>query len=114
MSDCVFCMIAGKEIPSNIAYEDDKIIAFHDLDPQAPVHVLVIPKKHVSGWYDAQGESDETLAHLMRVAAQVAKSEGIVESGFRVVSNCGDDAQQTVKHLHLHVLGGKKMDGRMA
>lgn len=114
MTDCIFCKIAQKQIPSKIAYEDDAVIAFYDQDPQAPVHVLVIPKKHVSGWYDAQGESDETLAHLMRVAAQVAKSEGIVESGFRVVSNCGDDAQQTVKHLHLHVLGGKKMDGRMA
>ena len=78
------------------------------------MHVLVIPKKHVSGWYDAQNESDAELAHLMRVAAMVAKSENIVESGFRVVSNCGDDAQQTVKHLHLHVLGGKKMDGQMA
>ena len=114
MTDCIFCKIAQKQIPSKIAYEDDNVIAFYDQDPQAPVHVLVIPKKHISGWYDAQGESDETLAHLMRVAAQVAKSEGIVESGFRVVSNCGDDAQQTVKHLHLHVLGGKKMDGRMA
>ena len=114
MSDCLFCKIAAGEIPSTKVYEDETTLAFRDIAPQAPVHVLVIPKKHVSGWYDAQGESDETLAHLMRVAAQVAKSEGIVESGFRVVSNCGDDAQQTVKHLHLHVLGGKKMDGRMA
>ena len=114
MSDCLFCKIAAGEIPSTKVYEDETTLAFRDIAPQAPVHVLVIPKKHVSGWDDAQGESDETLAHLMRVAAQVAKSEGIVESGFRVVSNCGDDAQQTVKHLHLHVLGGKKMDGRMA
>ena len=71
-------------------------------------------QRRFSGWYDAQNESDAELAHLMRVAAMVAKSENIVESGFRVVSNCGEDAQQTVKHLHLHVLGGKKMDGQMA
>ena len=105
MNDCLFCKIAAGEIPSTKVYEDETTLAFRDIAPQAPVHVLVIPKKHISGWYDAQSESDETLAHLMRVAAQV---------GFRVVSNCGDDAQQTVKHLHLHVLGGKKMDGQMA
>lgn len=95
MNDCLFCKIAAGEIPSTKVYEDETTLAFRDIAPQAPVHVLVIPKKHVSGWYDAQSESDETLAHLMRVAAQVAKSEGIVDSGFRVVSNCGDDAQQT-------------------
>lgn len=114
MNDCLFCKIAAGEIPSTKVYEDETTLAFRDINPQAPVHVLVIPKKHVSGWYDAQNESDAELAHLMRVAAMVAKSENIVESGFRVVSNCGDDAQQTVEHLHLHVLGGKKMDGQMA
>ena len=114
MNDCLFCKIAAGEIPSTKVYEDETTLAFRDINPQAPVHVLVIPKKHVSGWYDAQNESDAELAHLMRVAAMVAKSENIVESGFRVVSNCGDDAQQTVKHLHLDVLGGKKMDGQMA
>ena len=114
MNDCLFCKIAAGEIPSAKVYEDETTLAFRDINPQAPVHVLVIPKKHVSGWYDAQNESDAELAHLMRVAAMVAKSENIVESGFRVVSNCGDQAGQTVKHLHLHVLGGKKMDGQMA
>ena len=114
MNDCLFCKIAAGEIPSTKVYEDETTLAFRDINPQAPVHVLVIPKKHVSGWYDAQNESDAELAHLMRVAAMVAKCENIVESGFRVVSNCGDDAQQTVKHLHLRVLGGKKMDGQMA
>ena len=80
MNDCLFCKIAAGEIPSTKVYEDETTLAFRDIAPQAPVHVLVIPKKHVSGWYDAQSESDETLAHLMRVAAQVAKSEGIVAS----------------------------------
>ena len=114
MNDCLFCKIAAGEIPSTKVYEDETTLAFRDINPQAPVHVLVIPKKHVSGWYDAQNESDAELAHLMRVAAMVAKSENIVESGFRVVSNCGDDAQQTVKHLLLQVLGGKQLDGQMA
>ena len=114
MNDCLFCKIAAGEIPSTKVYEDEQVLAFRDIAPQAPVHVLVIPKKHVSGWYDAKDEDDALLAHLMRVAAQVAKAEGIVESGFRVVSNCGPDARQTVPHLHLHVLGGCGMSDGMA
>ncbi len=114
MKDCLFCKIAAGEIPSSKVYEDENVYAFRDIAPQAPVHVLVIPRKHISGWYDASGESDETLAHLMRAAATVARMEGIVESGFRVVSNCGADAQQSVPHLHLHVLGGRAMSGEMA
>ena len=114
MQDCLFCKIMAGEIPSKKVYEDEFTYAFHDIAPQAPVHVLVIPKKHVSGWYDAKDENDALLAKLMRTAAQVAKMENIVDSGFRVVSNCGADAQQTVRHLHLHVLGGKAMAGEMA
>ena len=114
MNDCLFCKIAAGQIPSTKVYEDEQVLAFRDIAPQAPVHVLVIPKKHVSGWYDAKEEDDALLAHLMRVAAKVAELEGIVDSGFRVVSNCGADAQQTVKHLHLHVLGGREMAGEMA
>ena len=114
MNDCLFCKIAAGQIPSTKVYENEQVLAFRDIAPQAPVHVLVIPKKHVSGWYDAKDEDDALLAHLMRVAAKVAELEGIVDSGFRVVSNCGADAQQTVKHLHLHVLGGKTMAGEMA
>ena len=114
MNDCLFCKIAAGEIPSTKVYEDEQVLALRDIAPQAPVHVLVIPKKHVSGWYDAKDEDDALLAHLMRVAANVAKMEGVVDSGFRVVSNCGADAQQTVRHLHLHVLGGRTMAGEMA
>lgn len=113
MKDCLFCKIAAGEIPSTKVYENEEVLAFRDIEPQAPVHVLVIPKKHVSGWYDAREESDALLAHLMRAAAAVAQSEGIVQSGFRVVSNCGADAKQSVRHLHLHVLGGSPMSGRM-
>lgn len=114
MNDCLFCKIAAGEIPSTKVYEDDEVLAFRDIAPQAPVHVLVIPKKHITGWYAAKEEQDALLAHLMRVAAKVAEMEGISESGFRVVSNCGADAQQTVPHLHLHVLGGKALAGEMA
>lgn len=114
MNDCLFCKIAAGEIPSTKVYEDDEVLAFRDIAPQAPTHVLVIPKKHVSGWYEAQEETDAQLARLWRTAAAVAKMEGIAESGFRIVSNCGADAQQTVRHLHLHVLGGKPMSGEMA
>ena len=114
MDGCLFCKIAAGEIPSAKVYEDEHVLAFRDIAPQAPVHVLVIPKRHVSGWYDAQGESDAALAKLVRTAATVAKLEGVVESGFRVVSNCGKDAQQSVAHLHLHVLGGREMSGEMA
>ena len=114
MDNCLFCRIAAGEIPSTKVYEDEQVLAFRDIAPQAPVHVLVIPKKHVSGWYDAKDEDDALLAKLMRTAATVAKMENLVESGFRVVSNCGEDAQQSVKHLHLHVLGGRAMDGKMA
>lgn len=114
MNDCLFCKIAAGEIPSTKVYEDDEVLAFRDIAPQAPVHVLVIPKKHITGWYAAKEEQDALLAHLMRVAAKVAEMEGISESGFRVVSNCGADAQQTVPHLHLHVLGGKALSGEMA
>ncbi len=114
MNDCLFCKIAAGVIPSNKVYEDEDVLAFRDIAPQAPTHVLVIPKKHVSGWYDAKDEDDALLSKLVRTAAAVAKMEGVVDSGFRVVSNCGADAQQTVKHLHLHVLGGKTMAGEMA
>ncbi|MBQ2834128.1 MAG: histidine triad nucleotide-binding protein [Clostridia bacterium] len=114
MENCLFCKIAAGQIPSSKVYEDEQVLAFRDIAPQAPVHVLVIPKKHVSGWYDAQEENDALLAKLMRTASVVAKMEGVVDSGFRVVSNCGADAQQTVKHLHLHVLGGRAMAGEMA
>ncbi len=114
MKDCLFCKIAAGEIPCTKVYEDEDTLAFRDIAPQAPVHVLVIPKKHVSGLSEARGESDKALAHLLRVAADVARKEGVEESGYRVVTNCGRDAQQSVPHLHLHVLGGRGLNGEMA
>ena len=108
MADCVFCMIANHEIPSNIAYEDDKIICFHDLDPQAPVHVLVIPKKHIESLDDVKEEDKELMGHIMITIKKIAAELGL-EKGYRVVSNSGEDAFQTVKHLHFHILGKRKL-----
>ena len=108
MADCVFCMIANHEIPSNVAYEDDQIICFHDLEPQAPVHVLVIPKKHIESLDDLTDEDGELIAHLMLKIKDIAAELGL-ENGYRVVSNNGEDAFQTVKHLHFHILGKRKL-----
>ena len=102
MSDCLFCKIVAGEIPSTKVYEDETVLAFRDINPQAPTHVLVIPKAHAA-----------LAAHCLEVAAIVAKQENLTR-GFRVVSNCGDDAGQTVHHLHFHVLGGKQLSLEMA
>lgn len=108
MADCIFCMIANHEIPSTVAYEDDKIIAFHDLDPQAPVHVLVIPKKHIASLDDVKEEDQALMGHILFKVHEIAADLGL-EHGYRVVSNNGEDAFQTVKHLHFHILGKRKM-----
>src|SRR5690606_20233936 len=104
---CIFCKIAAGEIESNIVYRDERIVAFRDLNPQAPTHVLVIPRKHVATINDLGAEDAETAGRLFLVAAEVAKSEGVDESGYRVVMNCGEGAGQSVFHIHLHVLGGR-------
>lgn len=108
MADCIFCMIANKEIPSNIVYEDDKIICFHDLEPQAPVHVLIIPKKHIASLDDVTAEDAELLGYIMTKVKEIAGTLGL-ENGYRLVNNCGEDGMQTVKHLHFHLLGKRKL-----
>lgn len=108
MSDCIFCMIARKEIPSQIAYEDEKIMVFHDLEPQAPVHVLIIPKKHISSLDELQTEDAELIGYLMLKVKDIAKDLGL-DNGYRLVNNCGEDGMQTVKHMHFHLLGKRKM-----
>ena len=108
MADCVFCGIAGHDIPSNIVYEDDKLIAFHDLEPQAPVHVLVSPKKHIESLDDVNEEDQALLGYILFKIHEIAAELGL-ENGYRVVSNNGEDAFQTVKHLHFHILGKRKM-----
>ena len=108
MADCVFCMIANHEIPTNAVYEDDKIICFDDLEPQAPVHVLVIPKKHIE-CIDALTEEDGEL--VGRILKTIPALEDLLElkNGYRLIINQGDDAGQTVPHLHIHILSGQKM-----
>ena len=108
MADCIFCMIGKREIPSNVVYEDDKVFCFHDAEPQAPVHVLLIPKKHITGLDDVKEEDQELLGYMMFKIHEIAGQLGL-ESGYRVVSNNGEDAFQTVKHLHFHILGKRKL-----
>lgn len=108
MADCIFCMIANKEIPSKIVYEDEQIVCFHDLEPQAPVHVLIIPKKHIASLDDAGEEDKELMGHIMLKVQEIAAELGL-ENGYRLVNNCGEDGFQTVKHLHFHLLGKRKM-----
>ena len=107
--DCLFCKIINKEIPSQIVYEDDDILAFNDIAPKAPVHILVIPKKHIESHAKLIAEDAELMGKIQMVINKIAKEKGISESGYRVVINCGEDGGQEVKHLHFHLLGGKKL-----
>ncbi len=113
MSNCLFCRIIAGEIPSNKVYEDETVLAFRDIAPQAPTHILVIPKAHISGVSAITAENSAVVAHIFEVIPQIAAAEGLTE-GFRVVSNCGDHAGQTVHHLHFHILGGKQLSLEMA
>lgn len=106
---CLFCKVASKEIPSKVVLEDEDLIAFHDVNPQAPTHVLIIPKRHIVGLREAAPGDEAILGRLLLAAARVATATGIAESGFRTVVNNGPNAGQTVFHLHVHVLGGRSM-----
>ena len=109
MDNCLFCNIVAKKIPAKIVYEDENTIAFNDINPQAPIHILVIPKKHISGLNDLNDENLINMIHLSKTANQLTKQEGIAESGYRWVINSGKDGGQTVFHLHLHLLGGRNL-----
>lgn len=109
MSDCLFCRLASGEISTDFVYSDDEIIAFRDINPQAPVHVLIVPRKHIENYATASNDDDPLLGRMCRVAAEVARDEGVADSGFRTVVNNGPDAHQSVQHLHMHVLGGRQM-----
>jgi histidine triad (HIT) family protein len=113
MSNCLFCKIVAGEIPSTRVYEDETVLAFRDIAPQAPCHVLVIPKAHISDANGITAENSAVVAHIFQVIPQIAKAEGL-ENGYRIVSNCGPDAGQTVQHLHFHILGGKQLSLEMA
>jgi len=110
MTDCIFCKIAQGEIPSTKVYEDDLVLAFRDLDPQAPEHVLIIPKKHLASVMDFAEEDRELAAHILTVVVpKIARELGIADGGFRLVTNTGADGGQTVGHLHFHLLGGRSL-----
>jgi len=109
MTDCLFCKIAAKQIPAKIIFEDEQVVAFRDINPQAPVHLLVIPKQHVSTVNDVREEYKSLLGHMVLSAQKLAQTEGIAESGYRLTMNCNDDGGQTVFHIHLHLLGGRIM-----
>ena len=112
--DCIFCKIINKEIPSSIVYEDDEIIAFRDIHPVTPVHILVIPKKHITSLANLEKEDEAVVGKIYGVINKIAKQEGILEKGFRVIVNCGEDGGQEVQHLHFHLLGGKKLGVKIA
>ncbi len=109
MEDCIFCKIINKQIPSSIIYEDDKSLAFNDINPQAPVHILIIPKKHIRSLVESDNTDKELLGHLTQVARDIANEKGLATKGFRLVLNSGLEAGQSVWHIHLHILGGRKM-----
>lgn len=111
--DCIFCKIIAGEIPSTKVYEDDEILAFRDINPQAPVHILVIPKRHIGGVHEVNSENSAVVSKIFVKIAEIAKREGLT-NGYRVVSNVGEDGGQTVPHLHFHILGGRKLDVNMA
>ena len=113
MENCLFCKIIAGAIPSTKVYEDDLVLAFRDIAPQAPTHILVIPKAHIPSVDGITAENSAVVAHIFEVIPQIAKAEGLAK-GYRVVSNCGDDAGQTVHHLHFHILGGKPLALEMA
>ena len=108
MSDCLFCKIAAGEIPAKLVHEDEDVIAFHDISPQAPVHVLVVPRRHLASLDEAVAEDGELLGRILLTIRRLARELG-VESGYRVVNNCGASAGQSVFHIHFHLLGGRPM-----
>jgi histidine triad (HIT) family protein len=108
LTDCLFCRIIRKELPSDIVYEDDDVLAFRDIKPEAPVHVLIIPKRHIASLANLTDEDTDVMGHAMFVASRLARDLGISE-GYRVVTNCGKDAGQSVFHIHMHLLGGRSL-----
>ena len=113
MENCLFCKIVAGDIPSTRVYEDETVLAFRDIAPQAPTHILVIPKTHIGSVAEITAENSAVVAHIFEVIAQIAAQESL-DSGFRVVSNCGEHGCQSVKHLHFHILGGRQLGEKMA
>ena len=113
MSDCIFCKIIAGEIPSTQVYNDDLVIAFRDINPKSPTHVLIVPTRHIPSTNELSDEDVLLMGHLFKAAKEIAKQEGIAESGYRLIMNTGPDGRQEVQHIHLHLLGGQKMQHPM-
>ena len=113
MTDCIFCKIVAGAVPTEFLYQDEEIIAFRDIHPLAPVHILILPKKHIPSLIDLKPQHRELVGKLVEVANGLARSKGIAEKGYRLVINCGPDGGQVVPHLHLHLLGGRRMSDRL-
>ncbi|MHB1125797.1 MAG: histidine triad nucleotide-binding protein [Bacillota bacterium] len=111
MNDCIFCRIINKEIPAEFLYEDDRIVAFKDINPAAPVHILLVPRKHIADMTALAPEDAPTIGHMHLVAGELARRLEIDENGFRLVNNCKEDGGQLVNHLHYHLLGGRRLSG---
>ncbi|WP_461205584.1 histidine triad nucleotide-binding protein [Clostridium sp. DL1XJH146] len=109
MNDCIFCKIINNEIPSDKVYEDEQVICFNDINPEAPVHVLILPKRHISSINDLKEEDEKLIGHIFVVAKKIAAKLNIDEKGYRIVANCGEDGGQTVEHIHYHLLGGRNL-----
>ncbi|WP_027625039.1 histidine triad nucleotide-binding protein [Clostridium lundense] len=109
MNDCIFCKIISGEIPSEKVYEDELVLSFKDISPEAPAHVLIIPKKHISSLNELKEEDEKIISHVFMVATEIVKKLGIADSGYRIVTNCGEDGGQTVSHIHFHLLGGRSL-----
>jgi histidine triad (HIT) family protein len=109
MADCLFCKIIDRKIPSTVVYEDDRVLAFNDIDPQAPTHVLIVPKRHIPTLNDIGTEDDQIVGELVRCAAMIAKERGVSETGYRTLFNTNRGAGQSVFHIHLHLLGGRPL-----
>lgn len=109
MSDCIFCKIIAGEIPGEMVYQDDKVIAINDIDPKAPVHILIIPKEHIPSLIEVNENNNDIVSHVFMVAKQLAITNGIAQKGFRVVNNCGEEGGQSVGHIHFHLMGGRSM-----
>jgi len=107
--NCIFCRIIDKKIPSKIVYEDKDVFAFEDINPQAPLHILIVPKKHISTILEAGEEDNELIRQLFQVAGKIARDKGVAERGFRLVMNCNPESGQTIYHIHLHLLAGRTM-----
>ena len=113
VEECLFCRIISREIPSDIVYQDDEFLAFKDIHPQAPTHILIIPKTHFDSLVEISDQQEKLMGRLVIIAKKLAEKEGLAKNGYRLVLNCGAEGGQVVPHLHLHLIGGRKLDGKI-